>query len=247
MHRTCVVLLASMDEARQHARTQVSYPIYCAVPHRPTDCTLVLRQTNLMIIVTTFVSLGRWVVTETLFHQLNFVHVHIADPAAPFVGGVVPPSGLSASYSPSHHSMPIRPSHYPPCGPPPSFPQPSASAPPSHLSAPFSHFSPPQPSSLYNPTHQTAPGLTSRPPSGTPQPGLQDRQPNSHATIPTAKMNPNLQILCVPLPPVGSALSHLSSGSCGPMLKYDTVVNGIWYGACMIVSAYQSHEAIEFH
>ena len=179
--------------------------------------------------------------------------MHVADAAVPFVGGIVPPSGISAGYSPSYHSMPTRHARTfsSPSAPPPSFPQPSASAPPSHFSGPFSHFSAPQPSFLYNPTHQTPPSrLTSRAPLGTPQPGLpnaQDQRTNSHTTIPTAKMDPGLDILCALLVPVESALSHLSSGSCGPLLKYDTVVNGIWYGACMIVSTCQSHEATEFH
>jgi len=35
-----------------------------------------------------------------------------------------------------------------------------------------------------------------------------------------------------------TALFDLSSGRCGPLLKYDTIANGVWYGACMIVSEY---------
>ena len=41
------------------------------------------------------------------------------------------------------------------------------------------------------------------------------------------------------------ALFDPASVSCGPLLKYDTVVNGVWYGACMIVGAYRPHEARE--
>ncbi len=142
----------------------------------------------------------------------------------------------------------------PPLGPPPSFPQPSASPPPSHFSVPFSHSHAHQPTSLYKPTYQTATSdsygsyLTSRAPPGTPMPGFPSAQgqANSHATIPIAKMIPDLQLLCVPLTRLNSLCLTLSSVSCGPLLKYDTVVNGIWYGACMIVSAYRSHEATEF-
>ena len=190
---------------------------------------------------------GHSVVTEPSFCQLILIHVHVADAADAFVGGIVPPSALSAGYAPSYHSTPPRHARTlsPPCGPPPSFPRPSASAPPSHLP----HRSVPQPSSLYNPTHRRTPsGLTSsRASSGTPQPSAQDQRTSSYATTPAAKVDTGLQLLCVPLAPVESALFHLSSGSCGPLLKYDTVVNGIWYGACMIVSAYRPYDATEFH
>jgi len=44
-----------------------------------------------------------------------------------------------------------------------------------------------------------------------------------------------------------TALFDLSSGRCGPLLKYDTIANGVWYGACMIVSEYQFDEAGELY
>lgn len=131
------------------------------------------------------------------------------DAAAPFVGGIVAASGRSTGYSPSYHTMPTRPTQtfFPPLGPPPPFPQPSASHPPSHFSVPFSHFHAHHPTSLYQTTYQTmASGPhgsypTSWAPSGTPGPGLPGTQDQAsfHATIPIAKMDPDLQLLCVPL------------------------------------------------
>lgn len=129
--------------------------------------------------------------------------------AAPFVGGIVAASGRSTGYSPSYHTMPTRPTHTfsSPLGPPPPFPQPSTSPPPSHFSVPLSHFHARQPTSLYQTTYQTTTSdphssyPTSWARSSPPQPGLpgaQD-QANYHATIPIAKMDPDLQLLCVPL------------------------------------------------
>jgi len=145
-------------------------------------------------------------------------------------------------------TVPTR-TYTPPPGSPPAlaFPQPSASL-PSPFSLPTSSSPPPLLSSLYNPTYQTAPWDPNGnhpilgAPSSTP---ARDR---AHSYVSIAKLVPNLHLLCVPWHQLGRmALSHLSSVSCGPLLKYDTVVNGVWYGACMIVSACLPHEATEFH
>ncbi|KDQ06742.1 hypothetical protein BOTBODRAFT_39397 [Botryobasidium botryosum FD-172 SS1] len=105
-----------------------------------------------------------------------------------------------------------------------------------HDSASSSHSSfqyPPSPSSYYPPSPHYAPSSASQasfaPSSSTVTLSAAQR---AQSLPRTAQMSPHLQLMC------------------GPLLRYDTVENGIWYGAVMVVSVdagsqYEPHPMLD--